>query len=59
VIDREVHTVEPLVPGPTHPDDETAAAKLKTHKSPGSDQILAKLIQSEGEILLSSTNSLE
>jgi hypothetical protein len=32
---------------------EIAVAKLKKYKSPGSDQILAELIQAEGEILLS------
>jgi hypothetical protein len=36
---------EPLVPGPTGLDDEIAIAKLTKYKSPGSDQILAELIQ--------------
>jgi hypothetical protein len=53
-----VHTAEPLVPGPSHPEVEIATAMLKKHKSPGSDQILAELIQEGGEILLYSTNSL-
>jgi hypothetical protein len=48
----EEHMAEPLVPGPSRPEVETAIAKLKTHKSPGSDEIPAELIQVEGEILL-------
>jgi hypothetical protein len=41
----EIHTAEPLIPGPSHLEVETAIAKLKKHKSPGSDQILTELIQ--------------
>jgi DNA-binding MltR family transcriptional regulator len=32
--------------------------KLKKYKSPGSDQILAELIQAAGDILLSAINKL-
>jgi hypothetical protein len=46
---------EPLVPGPSHLEVEIAIAKLKKYKSPGSEEILAELIQAGGEI---STNSL-
>jgi hypothetical protein len=35
----EVHTAEPLVPGPSRFEVEIAIAKLKEYKSPGSDQI--------------------
>jgi hypothetical protein len=49
----EVHRAEPLVPGPSRLEVEIAIAKLKKHKSPGSDQIPAGLIQAEGEMLLS------
>jgi hypothetical protein len=49
---NEVHTVEPLVPGPSRLEVEIASAKLKKYKSPGSDQIPAELIQAEGEITL-------
>jgi hypothetical protein len=49
----EVHTGEPLVPGPSHLEVEIVIAKLKKYKSPGSDQILAELIQAAGETLLS------
>jgi hypothetical protein len=37
----EVRTAEPLVPGPSRLEVEIAIAKLKTYKSPGSDEILA------------------
>jgi hypothetical protein len=46
----EVHTVGPLVPGPSRLEVEIAIAKLKKYKSPASDQILAELIQAGGEI---------
>jgi hypothetical protein len=46
----EVHTAEPLVPGPSHLEFEIAIAKLKKHKLPGSDQIPVELIQSGGEM---------
>jgi hypothetical protein len=48
----EVHKAEPLVPGRSHLEVEIAIAKLKKYKSPGSDQILAELIQAESEVLL-------
>jgi hypothetical protein len=51
----EIHTAEPLVPDLSHLEAEIALAKLKKYKSPGSDQILAELIQEAGEILLSAT----
>jgi hypothetical protein len=47
-----VHTGEPLVPGPSRVDVEIAIAKLKKYKSAGSYQLPAKLIQAGGEILL-------
>jgi hypothetical protein len=48
-----MHTAEPLVPGPSHLEVEIAIAKLKKHKSPGSDQIPAELYQAGGETLVS------
>jgi hypothetical protein len=36
--------VEPLVPGPSHLEVETAIMKLKKYKLPSSDQISAELI---------------
>ena len=41
----EIHTAEPLVPEPSAFEFEIAIEKLKGHKSPGTDQILAKLIK--------------
>jgi hypothetical protein len=54
----EVNTAEPLLPGPNHLEVEISIAKLKKYKSPGSDQILAELIQAGGEILLSAIPNL-
>jgi hypothetical protein len=54
----EVHTAEPLVPGPSCLEVEIAIAKLKKYKSPGSDQIPADLIQAGCEILLSVIHKL-
>jgi hypothetical protein len=54
----EVHTAEPLVPGLSRLEVEIAIAKLKKYKSPGSDQILAELIQTGGKILLSAIQKL-
>jgi hypothetical protein len=48
----EIPTAEPLVPGPS-PEVEIAIAKLKRYISPDSDQILAELMQTVGEILCS------
>jgi hypothetical protein len=44
----EVHTREQLVPSPSRLEVETAIAKFKKYKSPGSDQIPAELIQGGG-----------
>jgi hypothetical protein len=49
----EIHTAEPLVPGPSSLEVEIAIAKLEKYKPPGSDQIPAELIQSGGETLVS------
>jgi mannosyltransferase OCH1-like enzyme len=46
-------TAESSVPDPSPFDVETAIAKLKRYKSPGSDQILVELIQAGGETLQS------
>jgi hypothetical protein len=44
----EVHTVEPLVPGPSRVEVEINIAKFKKYKSPDCDQISEKLIKSRG-----------
>jgi hypothetical protein len=49
---------EPLVPDPSRLEVQIAIAKLKKYKSPGSDNILAELIQAEGEMLLSAIHKL-
>jgi hypothetical protein len=54
----EVHTAESLVLGPNRLEVEIAIVKLKKHKSPGSDQIPAQLIQAGGEMLLSVIHKL-
>jgi hypothetical protein len=53
----KVHTVELLVSGSSCLEVEITIAKFKKYKSPGSDQILAELIQAGGETLLRSINS--
>jgi hypothetical protein len=54
----EVHTAEPLLPGPSCIEVDIAIAKLKKYKSQGSDEIPAELIQAGGEILLSEIHKL-
>jgi hypothetical protein len=54
----EVHTAEPLVPGPSRLEVETAIAKLKKYKSPSNGEIPAGLIQAGGETLLSEIHKL-
>jgi hypothetical protein len=49
----EMHTAEPLVPGPSHLGIEISIAKLKKYKSPLSDQIPAELYQVGVETLVS------
>jgi len=47
----EIHTAEPLVPEPRAFDVELAIEKLKSHKSPGIDQIPAELIKAGGRTI--------
>jgi hypothetical protein len=54
----EIHTAEPLVPDPSPSEVEIAIAKFKMYKSPGSDQILAQLIEAGDEILWSEIHKL-
>ena len=42
---EEIHTAEPLVPEPSAMEVELAIEKLKSHKSPGIDQIPAEIIK--------------
>jgi hypothetical protein len=54
----EVQRVEPSVSGPSPLQAEITIAKLKKYISPGSDQILAELIQTGSEILLPAIHKL-
>jgi hypothetical protein len=54
----EIHTAEPIVPGPSHLEVEIPIAKLKKYKSPGSDQIPAELYQAGDETLMSVIHKL-
>jgi len=49
----EIHTAEPLVPEPSAFEFEMATEKLKSHKSPGTDQIPAEMIKAEGRKICS------
>ena len=44
----EIPTAEPMVPEPSAFEVELAINKLKSHKSPGIDEIPAELIKAEG-----------
>ena len=46
-----INTAEPLVPEPSASEFELAIDKLKSHKSPGIDQILAELIKAGGRTI--------
>jgi hypothetical protein len=54
----EIHTAELLVLDPRPIVIEIGNAKLKMYKSPGNNQIPAKLIQKGGEILRSKVHKL-
>ena len=47
----EIHTAEPLVPEPSALEVEMAIEKLKSHKSPGIDQIEAEIIKAGGSTI--------
>jgi len=47
----EIHTAEPLVPEPSALEVDLDIDKLKSHKSPGIDQILAELIKAGGRTI--------
>jgi hypothetical protein len=48
-----MHTAEPFVPDPIVSEVEAGIGKVERYKSPGVDQIPAKLIQAGGEKLRS------
>jgi len=47
----EIHTAEPLVPQQSAFETESAIEKLKSHKSPGIDQISAELLKAGGRTI--------
>ena len=51
VRETETHTAEPLVPEPSAFGAELATEKLKSHKSPGIDQIPTELIKGGGRTI--------
>ena len=54
----ELHTAEPPVHEPSAFEVELANEKLKSHKSPGIDQILAELIKAGGTTIRSEIHKL-
>jgi hypothetical protein len=54
----DIHTAEPLIPEPSLVEVEIAIGKLKSYKSPRTDQIPAELIQAVGETLYSEIRRL-
>jgi hypothetical protein len=54
----DTHTAEPLVSEPSLVEVEIAIGKLKSYKSPGTDQILAEMIKAGGETLYYETHRL-
>jgi hypothetical protein len=55
---EDIQMAEPLVPEPSLAEVEIAIGKLKSYKSLGTDQILAKLIKAGGEMLSSEIHKL-
>jgi hypothetical protein len=55
---EDIHTAEPLVPEPSLVEVEIATGKLKSYKSPGTDQNPAELIKAGGKTLCSETHKL-
>jgi hypothetical protein len=54
----EIHTAELLVPEPSALEVELAIEKLKSHKSPGTDQIPAELIKAGGRTICCAIHKL-
>jgi hypothetical protein len=54
----DIHTAEPLVSEPSLVEVEIAIGKLRSYKSPGTDQILTELIKAGGETLYSEIHRL-
>jgi hypothetical protein len=54
----DIHTAEPLVSEPSLVEVEIAIGKLKSYKSPGTDNIPDELIKAGGETLYSEIHRL-
>jgi hypothetical protein len=54
----DIYMTEPLVPEPSLVKVEIAIGKLKSYKSPGTDNIPAEMIKAGGEILYSEIQRL-
>jgi hypothetical protein len=54
----EMQTAEPQVSKPSALEVEVAIEKLKTHKSPGTDQIPAELFKARGRKVIQKSISL-
>jgi len=54
----ELHTAETLVPEPSAFEVQLAIEKLKSHKSPGTDQIPAELIKADSGTIHSGIHKL-
>jgi len=54
----EIHTVERLVPEPSTFEIELAIGRLKSHKSPGIDQIPAEMFKAGGRTICSAIHKL-
>ena len=54
----EIHTAEPLVPEPRASEIELAIEMLRSHKSPGIDQIPAELIKEGGKTIFCEIHKL-
>ena len=53
----EILTEEPLVPEPNAFEVDLAIEKLKSHKSPGTEQISAELIKARGRTICNETHT--
>jgi hypothetical protein len=54
----DIHTADPLFPKPSLVEVEIAIGKLKSYKTPGTDQIPAELIKAGAETLCSEIHRL-
>jgi hypothetical protein len=54
----EIHAAEPIVPEPSASEFEVVIDKLKSHKSPGIDQILAELFKAGGRTIFLEVHKL-